>query len=291
MCFRNLRDQEREFPPLRMWGTIGFILAQWSFEIIWLTPMKDATGAVPPAARGAAFFLSGAFGVLFAAYCLTLPKTPPVPSAVAKFAPTEALRLLSHRGFLVLFVISLPIAIVHNYHFVWIAPYLRHRAGIADEWIGRVTTVGQIFEIVVLATLGLILKRLGFKWTMCLGIVAYVLRAAVLALTPSTPIVVAVQALHGVCFACFFAAAFIYVDHLAPKDARASVQTFFNIFALGVGLFAGGLFAGIVGEWFTIREGEIDYFGLWLAAAGVALASLVVFAAAFPNRPVSEKTR
>jgi predicted MFS family arabinose efflux permease len=230
MCFRNLRNREQEFPILRSCGTIGFIAAQWLFEVVRLAPLKDEPAQLL-AARGDAFFLSGAAGVLLAAYCLTLPRTPPIQSGVTKFAPVEAIRLLADRGFLVLFVISLPIAIVHSYHFVWVAPYLAQDTGIADEWIGRVTTVGQIFEILVLALLGLGLKRMGFKWTLTLGISAYVLRNLIFAAAPPVPIVVAAQALHGFCFACFFATAFMLVDRLAPQDARASVQTSFNIIA------------------------------------------------------------
>jgi len=131
-----------------------------------------------------------------------------------------------------------------------------------------------------------LITRWGFRPTLIVGISAYLARNLIFATCGSTVVLIAAQALHGVCFGCFFAVAFMLVDELAPKDARNSVQTFFNIFALGVGAFIGGWFAGLVGEFFTDSAARtIDYTGVWLVAAGVAAATLLGFIVTFPKRP------
>jgi nucleoside transporter len=288
MCFRHLTHIEREFPSIRLWGTIGFIFAQWPFEFIVLTPLIGDQTALA-AARGYGFTLSGVSGLVMGVYCWTLMPTPPARSAAAQFAPKQAFRLLPNRAFLVAFLASLPIAIVHQYHFVWNAPFLK-AAGLPEDWIGRVSSVGQFFEIFVLIFLGYMVTRLGFKATLTIGIMAYLARNAIFAFVGSVPVLIAAQALHGLCFGCFFAVAFMLVDELAPRDARNSVQTFFSIFALGVGASVGGWIAGPIGDYFADpATGVINYTAVWGSAAAIAGVTLLVFLVTFPRRPLPEK--
>ncbi|MHC4994624.1 MAG: MFS transporter [Planctomycetota bacterium] len=292
MCFRNLKRVDYEFPRARVWGTIGFITPLWLFDIYWFTPLLGDPVKLAEA-RGDTFLLSGITAYLMAVYCLTLPATPPKRDAIVKFAPAEAFQLLGNRAFLTILLVSFPIAAVHKFHFVWNTPFLK-KAGVAENWIGRATSIGQIFEIGVMIALGFFISRLGFKKTILLGIGAYVARNSLFALLPYPAVAIVAQALHGFCFACFFAASFMLVDRLAPRDSRASVQTTYGVIALGVGAFAGGWFAGSIGDLFSqevvnantgVAETVYNYTNIWLSAAVVSVVSFLYFALCFPAKP------
>ena len=97
-------------------------------------------------------------------------------------------------------------------------------------------SIGQIAEIVTMAFLGSVLIRLGWKLTMTIGVLGHAVRFAVYAYFPNHPwLIVAVQILHGICYAFFFATVYIFVDEYLPKDARASAQGLFNVMILGLG--------------------------------------------------------
>src|SRR5207253_2846907 len=142
--------------------------------------------------------------------------------------------LLRNRGFLVATLIALPISMIHTGYFIRIAPFVQS-IGLPLKWIGPALTVGQWSELVFLALLGVFVKRLGYKRVLALGCAAYVARFAVFASSTSAVAIVAAQALHGVCYGCFFAAAYMYVEHVAPADIRHSAQTVFGIIILGLG--------------------------------------------------------
>jgi MFS family permease len=91
------------------------------------------------------------------------------------------------------------------------------------------------------------------------------------------------QALHGFCFGCFLASAYIYVDKVAPPDLRGSMQTFYGTFIVGAGFVLGGLVAGQIGDMYELAAGEHNWPAIWYAGAAMAAVATVVFAVAFPN--------
>jgi MFS family permease len=122
-----------------------------------------------------------------------------------------------------------------------------------------------------MAALGLMLKRLGFRWVIFIGALAYFARYAVFG-TVNLPLAVIVtsQALHGFCYACFFAAGFIYVDRLATDDIRHSVQTVYGIIILGLGPVLGGFLLGWLESAFRV-DGVWDYSKLWYTLGAIGL--------------------
>jgi MFS family permease len=125
-----------------------------------------------------------------------------------------------------------------------------------------------------MAVLGLVLKRLGWRRTMVLGILGHALRFAIFSLAPVPALVVAVNLIHGVCYAFFFASVYIFVDDYFPKDARASAQGLFNFLILGLGPFVANFFWPKLGDVFRTAAG-IDFHRLFLVPSGVALASAI----------------
>jgi MFS family permease len=144
-------------------------------------------------------------------------------------------------------------------------------------------SIGQFAEIAVLAMLGWILSRSGYKWTLFLGCVAYCLRFGIFAVAGEETrwLEAAAMVLHGFCYACFFAASFIYVERVASPDIRHSVQTAYGIIILG----AGPVLAGVYNEWLD-RFGAPsaqggDWSSLWLTQAAIGGAMALLIALAF----------
>ncbi|MCA9016830.1 MAG: MFS transporter, partial [Planctomycetaceae bacterium] len=180
----------------------------------------------------------------------------------------------------------------------------------------------------VMAVLGFGIKKYGFKTVMLVGLLSYLVRSLIFAYASTIGDVFTVsllltcigQAMHGLCFGCFLAAAYIYVDKVAPLDVRGSMQTFFGTFVFGLGMFAGGFISGSIGDFFTssgtetllrtqwniqsqsgIQEftrknldGETlsllrDWPGIWLSSAAIALLATLLFWALFPKIDTSQR--
>ncbi len=292
LAFQHLRNGEMEFPWIRLFGTLGFIVPAYIIEMWWL---RDFKGIELEQARAVAFSLSGIMGIVMGVYCLTLPHTPP-QGRVQDYAPGIVVRMLRHRDFLVLVVVSFLVAIAHNFVVLWFSPFMRDilDSGGWGALEQRISSVGQICELVVLATLGLMLKSLGFKRTMLLGLIAYLVRcllfASVFYFDPSATVKVVLaavgQGLHGFCFGCFLAVGYIYVDRIAPADVRGSMQTLYGVFVLSLGFFVGGVFGGKVGEEFSTQVGTVvhhQWTGIWMTCAAVCALCVFLFAALFPG--------
>ena len=174
-------------------------------------------------------------------------------------------------------------ALVHQCYFQWTSPFLS-AIGIPENMIMPAMSIGQIAEIATMAGLGYFLSRLGWRWTMILGILGHVARFLIYSLGGPVWLVVGSNVVHGFCYAFFFASVYIFVDEYFPKDARASAQGLFNFLILGLGPFVGSLLWGRLGDAYRTAEG-IDFSKLFLVPAALGiLAALVLFVAFRPAR-------
>ncbi len=294
LAFHHLKNSEMEFPWIRLFGTLGYIVPAYIIEFWWLSGLQR------PAldhARGIAFALSGVVGIGMGLYCFTLPHTPAQQKEGRKYAPGIVIAMLRQRHFLILVIVSFLIAMAHQFVLTWYSPFMSDilKTGDRGAYEQSISSVGQICELGVLAILGLLIKRLGFKRTMLLGTTAYMLRcllfSLVFSLDPPFAGKVALaamgQALHGFCFGCFLAVAYMYVDRIAPRDVRGSMQTMYGTFVVALGFFVGGLVSGPVAEWFNSGTSEtpvLDWTGIWLTCAALCAVCVVLFAALFPNK-------
>jgi MFS family permease len=204
-------------------------------------PKDNATALIPNA-----LLVSGVISLLYAVYAMVgLPRTKPKKSVAHPLAFLEAFALLRFRGVFILTIAALLISMIHNVYFVRTGPWLE-AIGFAKANIAAVMSVGQIVEIFILAVLGYCLRGIGYRWIITLGAIAYFLRFAVFAWATTSNMNLAYLgiALHGFCFAFFFAAAFMFIDRAAPKDSRHSAQTAFGIAILGIGPILSGFFNG-----------------------------------------------
>ncbi len=294
IAFANLSDPQRDFGPVRLWGTIGWIAASWPFVFIlvdwdqvptfgsvglgeWLGNVLGAgkTGADLREATRYTFVAAGIASLLLAAFSLALPHTPPKPakSKAEKFAWLEAMKLLRFPFVLVLFLVTFFDSAVHACYFFWTGRFLEH-VGIPGNWVMPVMSIGQVAEIGTMAFLGYCLKGLGWRYTMVIGILGHAVRFGVFAFFPSPLPAVFVNVLHGICYAFFFATVYIFVDEFFPKDARSSAQGLFNFLILGLGPFVGNFLWADLGKVFETSQG-IDFHSLFLVPSGIALAAAV----------------
>ena len=246
LAFANLKEPAKDFGFVRMGGTIGWIVVSWPFIfLIGEKATQEQTRWI--------FLVGAALSFVMAAYSLTLPHTPPRKDVqgLDKLAWLRAAKLLKHPFVLVLFIVTLIDSVIHNGYFVVSDGFLTNRVGIAGNLSMVVMSIGQVAEIATMLVLGTVLARLGWKWTMVVGILGHAARFAAFAYCPEMKgLIIGVQVLHGICYAFFFASVYIFVDAVFPKDVRASAQGLFNLLILGVGMVvASFLFPMLQGKW------------------------------------------
>jgi nucleoside transporter len=282
IAFHHLQDG-RSFGKIRLWGTIGWIAASWPFVFL----LSGKAGAELDAALTSIFVVSGIASFGLAAFAMTLPATPPAKQPAGANAPFAAIKLLAVPAFLVLFVVTFMDALVHQAYFQFTSPFLE-RAGLAANWIMPAMSIGQIAEIATMAVLGTVIKSFGWRTTMAVGIAAHAARFFIFAIGDPLWLMVAVNVVHGMCYAFFFAAVYIFVDEHFPRDSRASAQGLFNLLILGLGPFVGSLLWGALGDRFQTSAGQVDFSRLFLGPAWLAVAALALLVIAF--RPPAQKT-
>lgn len=282
LAFANLKDPAAEFGFVRMGGTAGWVAVSWPF-IFLLGDHADA------AQTRWVFIVAGLLSLVLAGYSLTLPHTPPRKDAAGldRFAWLRAARLLAVPHVLVLFLAIFVDAVIHNGYFVVIDGFLT-QVGISAKLTMVVSSLGQVAEIVTMLVLGAVLKRLGWKWTMIVGVLGHAVRYSVFALwgTPEHAwLIVAVQVMHGICYAFFFATVYIYVDAVFPADVRASAQGAANLLILGVGMvLASQLFPRLAAHYTHLgADGAavVDYGKLFLVPTVLAVTTMGLLAVFF----------
>jgi len=305
LAFHHLPNRDRDFGKVRLWGTVGWIvagIAVGQYLRLWSTPIdvpiEDITAA-QNAGRAFAFTISAVLGIIMGVYCLTLPNTPPTKSQDDRFAWLETLREISVQPLVTLFIIAVPVSIIHQFYFVYTSDFvtgIQNTAGsdaantfangintVLGVGGGGLMTIGQMSEIVVLAFMPILAVKFSKKTLLCTGLVAYGLRMAIFSYFPTlVPVIIGV-ALHGLCFGCFIFVAFMVVDEYCSKDVRATAQNFFNLVIVGIGIIVGSLFAtAVVGEWAMV-DGTMDYSALFSVPMWIAVGCFVLMLMFYPS--------
>jgi nucleoside transporter len=275
IAFANLR-QGKDFGMVRAGGTVGWVMASWPFIFIL------GAHAGPDQVRSI-FIVAALVSFALAGFALTLPHTPPGKGdGIDALAWRRALGLLKKPFVAVLFFVTFLDSVVHNGYFVMADAFLTNRVGIAGNLSMVVLSLGQIAEVLTMLVLGRVLSRFGWRITMIVGILGHAARFLAFAfLADSIPAIVAVQLLHGICYAFFFATVYIFVDEAFPDDVRSSAQGLFNLLILGIGnMVASYLFPNLIAT-LTGADGAVDYRALFMVPVGLATLGALVLALAF----------
>lgn len=319
VAFTHVPDGQRDFPGLRVWGTIGWIL-------VGLTVGKVVSLVVPNAATSnAPFLLAAGLSAVLGVYSFFLPHTPPSGKPGDTLPFLRAVRLLADPSFAVFFGASFLITIVLAFYYNYTGVFIGDRHKVTD--VASTMIVGQIAEMLILPFLPLFLIKFGMKWVLALGMLCWGVRYACFSQAPVDQtgwlLVLFGIALHGICFDFFFAAGFIHVDKEAPAEIRGSAQALFTFLTYGLAMWLGSELSNYVfgkytekqptavksetvpvHEWFvgtgwTNREfvsstpgvaTVTDWTSFWLIPAAGVLAALLVFVLFFrmsPPRPAA----
>ena len=291
ISFRQLTDPSRQFSLVRVWGTVGWIVAGLviSFVFHW-----DSQDAVADGALRNTFLLGTVMSLLLALFSLTLPATPPtvIKSGFSLRAALglDALKLLRDRNFAVFFISSVLICIPLAFYYQNASPFLTEIG--TTNATGKLT-IGQMSEVVFMLLLPIFLLRFGIKKTLLLGMLAWVVRYVLFAYggqdNISALLIVGI-ALHGICYDFFFVSGQIYTDSKAGEHYRSAAQGMITLATYGVGMLVGFSIAGKIADRFNVN-GEHDWYQIWVYPAAIAAVIMVLFAVLYRNEAITYQSR
>ena len=271
LSFHQMRDPGREFPPIRVLGTIGWIVQGLIIGSLGL----EAT-AVPMRMAATASIALGLF-------CFALPHTPPKGGSratVSDIMGFDALRLLRDRSFAVFVLGSFLVCIPLQFYYAFANLFLNE---LMVEGAAGKMTLGQMSEIGFMLLMPWCFRRMGVKVMLLVGMAAWAARYLFFAYGNASALMWMLYAgilLHGVCYDFFFVTGQIYVDKKAPIEVRAAAQGLIAFVTLGVGWFLGSWASGRVVDAFATNAGH-DWHRIWLVPAAGAAAVLLLFALFF----------
>ena len=285
ISFNQMTSPEKQFPAIRVFGTVGWILAGLLVGFLKLeataTPLK----------------IAAVCSLVLGVFSFVLPHTPPKSLGhkvtVRDVLGLDALQLLKERSFAVFVLGSLLVCIPLSFYYSFTNLFLNEQ-GVVNA-AGKMT-MGQMSEVFFMIVMPFFFVRLGVKNMLLVGMLAWSARYLLFAFGNSAELVFMFYLgilLHGICFDFFFVTGQIYVDNTAPKAIQASAQGFITLVTYGVGMLIGAEIAGRVAETYQVMEaGKIvghDWTSIWIVPAVMSFGVVLLFAALFrgDTRPAS----
>jgi nucleoside transporter len=308
LSFQHLSDPARQFPVIRLMGTIGWIVAgllvgslliagkRWGlyFErplglpfTLQLGDPLDTNAKIEPTAIP--MQVAAIAQALLGVFCIVLPHTPPSKresQSVSDVLGLSTLSLMKEWSFSVFVIGAFLVCIPLQFYYSWANPFF-NELGVPNA--AAKMTYGQMLEVVFLAIMPFLFARLGVKWMLVVGMGAWALRYLLFAYGDAGSgmwmLYIGIM-LHGICYDFFFVTCQLYVDSKAAAHARAAAQGFVAFVTLGLGLFVGSIISGrVVGHFATPDEAiKHDWYNIWLVPAAMAGGVMIVFALLFYDR-------
>lgn len=281
IAFRHVGENQRVFPYIRVFGTLGWIVA--GLAVGW-AGLSASTGV---------FLVASVASFLLAAYALTLPKTPPAGRgsrfSIGDLVGAKAWAMFRHRNFTIFAVCALLTSICLATYNAYASPFL---AAVGIENVAGVLAIGQISEVVFIVTIPFVLTRLGMKWALFAGMVMWGIRFVlfILAAQDAAWLAILGVALHGICNDFFLILGAMYVDRVAPVQFKAQAQSMFLFISSGIGVFLGSLVAGqvynsvVAPQIETGGAGLSAWSSLWLLPISASIVTAVLWMVFFRER-------
>jgi nucleoside transporter len=294
VSFNQMKDPEKEFSSIRIFGTMGWIIAGLAISYLfhWDSPTGIASGFLQKT-----FLMAGIASLVLGIFSFTLPATPPKAAtgklSISTLLGLDALKLLKDKNFAIFFIASILICIPLAFYYQNASAFLTDIK--VDNPTGKMT-IGQISEVLFLLCLPIFFKKFGFKWTILVGMLAWAVRYALFAYGNagelSFMLIIGI-ALHGVCYDFFFVSGQIYTDSKAGAQYKSAAQGMITLATYGIGMLIGFYIAGLISDSYNSAATGHDWKMIWLIPAGIAAVVFLLFIAFFKDTktvaPVAEQ--
>jgi len=289
VSFNQMKDAEKEFANIRVFGTVGWIIAGLliSFAFHWDSPEGIQAGLLK-----STFLMAGIASLVLGLFSFTLPATPPKVAKDEKIKlgdilGLDALKLLKDKNFAVFFISSILICIPLAFYYQNAGLFL------ADIKVSNPTgkmAIGQVSEALFLLAIPVFFSKYGFKKTIIVGMLAWAVRYILFAYgnagSLSFMLIIGI-ALHGVCYDFFFVSGQIYTNSKAGEKFKSAAQGIITLATYGVGMLIGFKVAGLITDMY--KTGNVtDWKMVWIIPAGIAAAVFLLFAVLFNDKTKSE---
>ncbi len=285
VSFNQMQDPQKQFSSIRFWGTIGWIVAGLLISYIFFW---DSSENVKAGLLKNTFLMSAIASAVLGIFSFTLPKTPPKVAKGEKvnlstILGLDALKLLKDKNFLIFFVSAILICIPLAFYYQNAHKFL---TSVGMEGPTGKMAIGQASEAIFLLLLPVFFKRFGFKKTILLGMLAWVLRYLLFAYGDAGSLSYMLLlgiALHGICYDFFFVSGYIYTDSKAGEKYKSAAQGLTTLATYGVGMLIGFEVAGMITDSYKNAANTIDWKMVWIIPSIIAAVVFVLFSLSFKD--------
>ena len=293
VSFNQMKDTAVEFPLIRTFGTIGWIISGLviSYVFGW-----DAQESIVSGALSNTFKMVALASLVLGIFSFKLPKTPPFKEGRKSFSLKsalgwDALKLLKERNFLLFFIASILICIPLAFYYQQANPFLVELG--MDNPTAKMS-LGQVSEVLFMLLLPIFFVRFGFKNTILAGMMAWVIRYLLFAygdVGEKTFMLISGILLHGICYDFFFVSGQIFTDYKAGEKVKSAAQGLITLATYGVGMLIGFWIAGKVSDAFIMGSGKHEWETIWKFPALFALGVFLLFLFIFKNEKINYKNQ
>ncbi|HEX5555747.1 MAG TPA: nucleoside permease [Chitinophagaceae bacterium] len=287
ISMRQMTDPEKEFPFIRVLGTIGWIVAGL---LIMFLDWGDSNQLM------FTFKMAAIASAVLGIYSFSLPATLPlkknVKTSVGELLGLDAIKLLKDKNFLIFFIASVAVCIPTAFYYAFANPFLKE---VGMHGAAGKMTIGQGFEVVFMLLMPFFFRKLGIKKMLALGMLAWAIRYVCFAYgyiggsgSGLWLLLFVGIAIHGVCYDYFFVSGQIYTDNHAGKKFQSAAQGLITLGTYGIGLLIGSLIAGVVAQHFELGAHMHDWKAIWLIPAGISVVVLIPFMLFFHDKGKKE---
>ncbi len=291
VSFNQMKDTALEFPLIRTFGTIGWIISGLviSYVFGW-----DAQESIVSGALSNTFKMVALASLVLGIFSFKLPKTPPFREGRKSFSLKsalgwDALKLLKEHNFLLFFIASILICIPLAFYYQQANPFLVELG--MDNPTAKMS-LGQVSEVLFMLLLPIFFVRFGFKNTILVGMMAWVIRYFLFAygdVGEKTFMLISGILLHGICYDFFFVSGQIFTDYKAGEKVKSAAQGLITLATYGVGMLIGFWIAGKVSDAFIMGSGKHEWETIWKFPALFALGVFLLFLLIFKNEKINYK--
>lgn len=293
ISMRQMDNPEKEFPPIRVLGTIAWIA------------VTNLVGYMGWGDKNTIFYVSMITSVVMGLYSFFLPNTPPVAKGPVSFSHIigkDAFVLFKDRSFTIFFISSVLICIPLSFYYAMANPSITdaYKAAFTAAHPGQALpdtfyvenkmSLGQASEVFFMLMLPFAYKRFGIKNILIIGLLAWIIRFIFFGYGNATSgewMLYGGIILHGLCYDFFFVSGMIYTDLKAGEKIKAQAQGLISLATYGLGMYIGSVISGYVAKMYTTGEGAVaitNWTKVWMVPAGIAVVVLLLFILMFRDK-------